>query len=158
MSADQKIIQYWYDSLVLGKRSSAEINNDDYLKINFNTLASGRLSKLQIENLLKSNRRSLKKSKNGLIEILICPLIFSSSRKKFGPLWLPAVLDQEGVIKPSKQFIPWISRKYLEPVNSFMNQSFVIGEFSKSESFFEKNKDIKINDWKSAWKFSQILF
>jgi len=152
-----KVLEYWYDSLVQGKRTAADLKND-YLKIDNEVLASGRLNPKLFKDYLNKNLRNKKNLSDDSFEVLISPVVFSSSRKEIAPLWIPARVDNEGVISPARNHMPWIPRNYLEPIISDVKHSFVIGEEKDSKNFFERIKKNRFKDWREFWKLSQGYF
>ncbi len=135
-------------------------------RVSFESLASGRCLKQDVENLLRryeqesSSRHAARPSSS--IPVLVCPLVLRRTSgaharaKIIEPFWIPASLTPDGELTPPKRPLPWFQRKHLEPLPE--QGSVAIGELEAVEHFLSKYKIPYQSDWSEYWTYCSNLF
>jgi tetratricopeptide (TPR) repeat protein len=167
------IIEYWLTSLVDSDRisGSEEIlgSFDKYVESQRHELADGQLSVLdcgQLSQLFKtlredSQKQNPKKQPNldgeveGTIDnkVLICPLLLveqdkSSLKGSLVPLWIPAIVELTGKLRPDPDVLPWLSRQLLSPQDS----ELAMGDVETFNKFL-CDRQCPTEDWADYWQF-----
>lgn len=165
----RKVLEYWYDSLKQGQRTSVSLQASDLQSFSTDSASIG-TGRLEVERFSrfvaqgsKSQRRgAMSFDKNGEIRVLVCPVAYhrkgaKNSAELYAPLWVPAVVNESGKLTRPNDVLPWIPRQHLEPVVND-SVSLVLGEVFEFEQYFENNVLPESNDWNSYWNYAQEMF
>lgn len=140
-------------------------------------VSSGRLTTaitskmLEKYKILHPNEKKREKRVDGKMEglsvpILISPIIFrlkSTHGAKAGdwiktltPLWIPALLNNKGDLRPKKDSFPWIARNVLEPIDW---AEVTIGTVDSLDEFLT-NSEVpdESEGWEKLWAYSIKMF
>jgi hypothetical protein len=129
----------------------------------YQTLAT-ESSELLIGNLLNDNflNKEIQKNDNLAneadfgIQVLICPILLSKktyNQIKITPLWIPARLLLDGTLIVDEESLPWISRQYLEPIDS---DNIAIGLVDDFERFL-CNHAPPTQNWEEFWAYCEQM-
>lgn len=135
----KKIIKYYLNSLKQSSLSEVQPGKDNSLSVSFEDFKKGDLSNYQ-EEIAKF----FPKGNVGTVEVFILPLKLIKKGNMFYPFVAPALLSKEGLLSVKDQSVPWISRKYLEPV-AYENYK-TIGDYETYAAFVE-NKSFNQLSW-----------
>lgn len=146
------LLLYWRNSLVDGYRLQ---NLEFAVEATKEALETGKLgpektAEIKIEYLKAaktvSERGKEVKNAQEIIPVLICPIKLvkkanhylestSFGEKELIPLWIPAVINTDGYIKPRENHLPWIARNLLEPTTQ---KGVTIGDIEDIENFLSE--------------------
>lgn len=107
----------------------------------------------------------LSDKKKALYDVLLCPLVLcvrsihgspvsSQLPSTMVPLWIPALMTQEGILKPHPRYLPWICREYLEPCESDIEPIGTVGD----ADHFLSSRSTKMEQWAEYAAFACEMF
>lgn len=149
-----RMIEYWRNSL-----SDADRLNPDFeklrsggLQIELEAFVQGEVPSEMVDQFLA--KLSEKDKKKEVYDVLICPIVLyvktvhassvlSQLPSSLSPLWIPAMISKKGLLQPHPRYIPWISREYLEPIESDVDS---IGAVKDVDSFLS-SRSVRIEKW-----------
>lgn len=157
------ILKYWRNSLADADRlnSDFEKRKPSGLQIKYDQLVQGKIP-IDIVNQLILKFSDKKKE---MYDVLFCPIILyvktthgsrikSSLPVSMVPLWIPASMTKEGILKPHARYLPWLCREYLEPCESEIEPLGTVQEVDR----FLSSRSTKLEHWKEYIHFaSQML-
>ena len=176
-STEASILSYWRNSVADGNRMDIDSNrlSQAYTLEDYN-LEGGKIPqepvnylfqyKLKLINQYIKNKITIEDL--SVITVLISPFYIiptvehSEQRKNRNPmpvypLWLPAVLDKEGLLKPPETNIkPWMNRMVLEPVNNY-RVSVILSSVDKVDNFLTHN-EVPKDSWTEYWAYCRKFF
>lgn len=176
MEKIKKVLAYWRNSLADAYRMEirkGKLQNARYVDIE---IAEGHLPQKDVNMLFKEKvnllKRLLKKKDEEIeiqkVEVLVSPLRVvekvEHAKEKYGhkkrevyPMWIPAVLDKAGRLKPSSELAPWIIRSVLEPVQQLKWLSCTIGTVDALDEYLTLH-DVPIEKWGDYIKYCTDMF
>ncbi|XID92253.1 AAA domain-containing protein [Paenibacillaceae bacterium WGS1546] len=103
--------------------------------------------------------------KKPIYDILLCPTVLyvrkehgspvtSQRSEAMAPLWIPAQLSKEGILRPHPRYLPWICREYLEPCETEVEPLGHIGEMDR----FLSSRSTRIERWDEYIAFAWEMF
>ncbi|MBA2175450.1 hypothetical protein H0266_11150 [Halobacillus locisalis] len=145
-----QMIEYLKNSLIDSERFATkytDIQDEAYI-ISREDLQSGNVSKELLNNLPQQE-----------IDVLINPVRLKKKHQHMtdemiAPLWIPALLNQDGHLSPHPRDLPWMSVYYLFPSRTGESS---IGYVEEYEMFYE-DRTLTLENWDECWDFSQQLF
>lgn len=118
------VLKYWRNSL-----ADADRLDPDFIKrkpegfcIEYDAIENGVVP----PDIIKQYVSKMNDKKKLIFDVMVCPIV-TYIKKEHGshinynlpesiaPLWVPALLDVSGTLKPHPRLSPWICRDYLEP-------------------------------------------
>jgi len=157
------VLKYWRNSL-----ADADRLDPDFLKrraggflIHYNAIESGSISP---EIVKKYISRTIDKKKT-IFDVLVCPTITyikkehgsqknSNLPEAIAPLWIPALMDASGTLRPHSRFTPWICRDYLEPSET---EVLPMGTIQQVDEYLY-GRSINRENWEKYFQFTLDLF
>lgn len=157
------VLKYWKSSL-----ADADQLDPDFKKmkpggylIRYDSIEQGVIP-LDIVQQFVSKMKDKKKTS---FDVMLCPSV-TFVKKQHGsqinyklpeviaPLWIPAMLDISGILKPHPRFTPWICRDYLEPVETDVLPLGTIDQVDQYLSAHSVNREC----WNEYFGFALELF
>ncbi|MBW5447626.1 hypothetical protein GE107_16330 [Cohnella sp. CFH 77786] len=157
------VLKYWRNSL-----ADADILDPDFGKrkseavlVGVNDIEEGRINPHSLKQLLPN----VNDKKKTVLEVLLCPAVANLKRThgsrvsshlpdEIVPLWIPALLDLSGKLKPHTRLVPWLSRDYLEPCEG---EVLSIGSIDQFDIYLSTHS-IDTDDWNNYLRYANELF
>jgi hypothetical protein len=162
------MLRYWRNSLVDGYRLqdlkyAVDIDQEalESGELNSETASKLRVLYREAANTRQDAGNDAETLDSGL-PVLVCPIRMSaryghyqertSGDKEIIPLWIPALLDNDGRISPRQDHLPWITRNLLEPTTK---PGMTIGDIKDIEEFLTRHDQDGIFDsWRNLMQFA----
>ena len=167
--AAQALVRYWKFSVEEGEqlkvagsdvsRFGVDLPLDDY-RTGRTTGAVLRTLRDRIDEANRKSKREQDRERQSE-QVLICPAAFSKRRRgDSGPpfleaIWFPADLDANGLLRPSRDIVPWIPRNLLEPMVS--DNDVAIGTTADVEEFSTNNLPAQWSGWEQFVAYGEGL-
>lgn len=138
-----------------------EKRKPDGLLIQQDEITRGRISTDSVNILIAK----LSDKKKTIYDVLLCPIVLCIRRvhgspimsqlpESMVPLWIPAHMTKEGILRPHPRYLPWICREYLEPCESDIDP---IGTVDDTDHFLS-SRSTKIEQWNEYIAFAWEMF
>lgn len=158
-----KQLEYWRNSLADAERLNPDFEKrkPNGIQIENNWIIQGEISADAVNKLIAKHPDKKKE----IYDVLICPIVLyvksehgspvtSKLPASIVPLWIPALLTKEGVLKPHPRYLPWICREYLEPCESDIEP---IGTVVDAD-YFLSSRSTKMEQWEEYETFALEMF
>lgn len=129
--------------------------------VSYNAIEQGSLPLDTVKQFVSK----IKDKKKTIFDVIVCPAI-TYVKKEHGshinyklpeaiaPLWIPALLDVSGILKPHPTYLPWICRDYLEPSETDV---LPLGMIERVDQYLSA-RSINRECWKDYFDFALNLF
>lgn len=162
------VCTYLRDSLADADRNSPDVRSlRESAQPSYHAIKSGSLPADVVQWIFGKVEAGLKKGeeKPQAVAVLVCPwraaLAYRHSKQQTGgyptelkPLWIPAILNRTGMLSPSADKNPWISREVLEPQ---VSNTVTIGHIDSVDAFMSEHS-CETREWSERWEYSQDMF
>lgn len=153
------ILEYWRNSLADADRLNPDFEKrkPNGFQIELEQLFQGEISTNTVNELIAA----LPDKKTEIYDVLLCPIVLcvrtehgspiaSQLPASIVPLWIPALMTKEGILKPHSRYLPWICREYLEPCESDVEPIGTVGDVDH----FLSSRPTKMEQWEEYAAFA----
>ncbi|MBI9010950.1 MAG: DNA helicase [Clostridiales bacterium] len=161
----KNVTKYLKATIAAAVNKGVDFKNSDFKKITYEQLDIGKVDKSVFQYLIrKSKTKETPKSVNVIIVAKTIKTNYDSQVKNStdiedltGAFYIPAQLNNLGVLKYSPNKLPWIPRNLLMPITE---ETLAIGSKSTLDMFLSDNmyRIYDMKSWSAFFEYSQELF
>jgi hypothetical protein len=150
--------RYWHQNLFNSDMNDIKIKNLRSAEVTLKDILDGQLPEEVKDYCI--NHRAKKKDEDesdviAPIDILFAPIVFGKPDNLIVLLWIPALMDANGVIRVKEKSFPWIPRQYLEPTDKPYIEP--IGTLEDFNTYISENT-LNQENWRQYFKYAIKLF
>jgi hypothetical protein len=164
-----QLLKYWRLALADGQNASPEIDaakSDHTFQISTEQIKNGQINEELAKSFIKKYQKKHNDDKIDFALIALAPLILQTrllhvEAKKnakvpqMAPIWMPAVVHEDGTLSPSPNLKPWINRTCLSPSGL---SDFIVGEIDELDRFLEKQEPREHTSWKDVLHYAEKIW
>ncbi|MGG4553885.1 AAA domain-containing protein [Paenibacillus humicus] len=158
------VLKYWRNSLADADWLDPNFNKmkPSGFLIEYDAIKRGVVSSDTVQQFISKCKD---KDKKTIFDVVVCPAV-TYVKKEHGstinyrlpeaiaPLWIPALLDVSGTLKPHPRYTPWICRDYLEPSET---EVLPMGNIDQVDEYLS-TRSVNRESWADYLNFALELF
>ncbi len=178
MDRTRALIRYWRNSLADADLRSPVVSEDGAFLLHPLEIVGGNLPQALTQKIFwcaerergaRAGAQTVQEERPAApsyVPILIAPMTIArdfqhgtvqkgDAKKRYFPLWIPALVLPDGSLQGSPQALPWMSRECLEPM---AGDGPVVGSLADFDRFLTETAPPEAADWTSVRRYaSQML-